>query len=94
LYLAESSAEKRSEWVAALDVIESLGPRAVVAGHKRAGRPDDPGVIEETRQYIRDFDRLAQSAATARELYEQVLATYPNRVNAGVVWTSATALKP
>jgi glyoxylase-like metal-dependent hydrolase (beta-lactamase superfamily II) len=94
LYLAESSVEKRSEWVAALDVIESLGPRAVVAGHKRAGRPDDPGVIEETRQYIRDFDRLARSAATARELYEQVLAIYPNRVNAGVVWTSATALKP
>ncbi len=94
LYLAESSPEKRREWVAALDAIEVLGPRAVVAGHKRAGRPDDPGVIEETRQYIRDRDRVAGSAGTARELYEQVLAIYPHRVNPAVVWTSATALKP
>ena len=94
LYLAESSPEKRRQWVAALDAIEALGPRAVVAGHKRAGRPDDPGIIDETRQYIRDFDRVAESTATARELYEQVLAIYPTRVNPAVVWTSATALKP
>ncbi len=93
LYLAESSPEKRRQWVAALDAIEALGPRAVVAGHKRAGRPDDPGIIDETRQYIRDFDRVAESTATARELYEQVLAIYPTRVNPAVVWTSATALK-
>jgi hypothetical protein len=66
----------------------------VIAGHNRAGRPDDPRIIEETRQYIREFDRIAESAATARELYEQVLAIYPDRVNPGVVWTSATALKP
>jgi glyoxylase-like metal-dependent hydrolase (beta-lactamase superfamily II) len=94
LYLAESSAAKRREWVAALDAIEALGPRAVVAGHKRAGRPDDPCIIEETRQYIRDFDRIAESTTTARELYEQVLAMYPDRINPAVVWTSATALKP
>jgi glyoxylase-like metal-dependent hydrolase (beta-lactamase superfamily II) len=94
LYLAESSADKRREWVAALDAIEALAPRAVVAGHKRAGRPDDPRIIEETRQYIRDFDRIAENTTTARELYEQVLAIYPDRVNPAVVWTSATALKP
>ena len=94
LYLAESSPEKRRDWVAALDAIEALSPRAVVAGHKRAGRPDDPGIIEETRQYIRDFDRIAESTATARELYDQVLAIYPGRVNPAVVWTSANALKP
>ena len=42
LYLAESSAEKRWQWIAALDAIEALDPRAVVAGHKRAGRPTTP----------------------------------------------------
>ena len=94
LYLAESSPEKRREWIAALDAMEALDPRAVIAGHKRAGRPDDPSIIEETRQYLREFDRIAESVATARELYEQVLAIYPHRVNPGVVWTSATALKP
>jgi glyoxylase-like metal-dependent hydrolase (beta-lactamase superfamily II) len=94
LYLAESSPEKRHEWVAALDAIEALGPQAVIAGHKRAGRRDDPRIIEETRQYIREFDRMAESTGTARELYEQVLAAYPDRVNPAVVWTSATAVKP
>ncbi len=76
LYLAESSQEGRRDWIAALDTIESLHPQAVIAGHKRADRYDDPGIIEETRQYIRDFDRIAQSTKTARELYEQVLALW------------------
>src|SRR6202140_999785 len=36
LYLAESNAQKRQEWIAALDTIEALHPRSVVAGHQRA----------------------------------------------------------
>jgi len=39
---------------------------------------DDPRIIEETRQYIRDFDRLAESTETARELYDQMLKLYPD----------------
>jgi glyoxylase-like metal-dependent hydrolase (beta-lactamase superfamily II) len=94
LYLAESPAEQRQEWIAALDAIEALDPRAVIAGHKRAGRADSPHIVEETRQYIRDFDRIAESTATAGELYDQMLAIYPDRVNPGVLWMSAIALKP
>jgi glyoxylase-like metal-dependent hydrolase (beta-lactamase superfamily II) len=94
LYLAESNPQTRREWIAALDTIESLRPAAVIAGHKRAGRADAPAIIEETRQYIRDFDRLAQTTSTARELYEQVLALYPDRVNPGALWISARAVIP
>jgi glyoxylase-like metal-dependent hydrolase (beta-lactamase superfamily II) len=54
LYLAESNAQTRQEWIAALDAIESFNPRAVVAAHKRPENDDHPGIIEETRQYIRD----------------------------------------
>jgi glyoxylase-like metal-dependent hydrolase (beta-lactamase superfamily II) len=93
-YLAESDHQSRAEWIAALDTIEALRPRAVIAGHKRADRADDPRIVEETRQYIRDFDRIAESSATARELYDQVLALHPDRVNPGAVWASAVALKP
>ncbi len=32
---------------------------AVIAGHQRPGNDDSPQTIEETRQYIRDFDRVA-----------------------------------
>jgi len=66
LYLAESNAQTRREWITALDTIETLKPRAVIAGHKKADRDDSPGIIEETRQYIRDCERAASMTATAR----------------------------
>src|SRR6266480_5956997 len=94
LHLGESNPQTRREWVTALDTIEALHPRAVIAGHKRPGTDDDPRIIEETRQYIRDFDRVAQTTTTARELYDQVLSLYPQRVNPGALWSSARALKP
>jgi len=94
LYLVESNPQTRREWIAALDRIEALQPRAVIAGHKKPERDDSPRIIEETRQYIRDFDRLAQTAASARELYDQMLQLYPDRANPGALWGSAHAVKP
>ena len=93
LYLAESNAQTRREWIAALDTIEVLKPRAVIAGHKKAEREDSPRIIEETRQYIRDFERLAEATTTARELYDKMLALYPNRANPGSLWGSARVVK-
>jgi glyoxylase-like metal-dependent hydrolase (beta-lactamase superfamily II) len=92
-YLAESDSQGRRDWLAALDIIEGLGPRAVVAGHKRQGKDDNPRAIGETRQYIRDFDRLDKETSTAEELYRQMLAMYPNRVNPGALWLSAQSAK-
>jgi glyoxylase-like metal-dependent hydrolase (beta-lactamase superfamily II) len=95
LYLVESDAQKRREWIAALDKIEALHPHAVVASHKRPGSEDAPRIVEETRQYLRDFDRLAASTNTAQELYDGMLALHPHRVNAGwALWRSARAVKP
>ena len=94
LYLGESDPSKRQEWLAALDKIEALKPRFVVASHKRPENPDDPKIIGETRQYIRDFDRLVQETSTAQELYDMMLGLYPNRVNPGwALWSSASAAK-
>jgi glyoxylase-like metal-dependent hydrolase (beta-lactamase superfamily II) len=95
LYLAESNEQTRREWISALDKIESLNPRAVVAAHKRPENDDNPTIIEETRQYIRDFDRLVETTTTAQELYDKMLELYPNRVNpAWALWSSARAVKP
>jgi glyoxylase-like metal-dependent hydrolase (beta-lactamase superfamily II) len=93
-WLVESNAQTRREWISALDTIESLNPRAVIAGHKRPGKDDSPKIIEETRQYIRDFDRLAGTTTTARELYDKMLELYPKRVNLLPFWLSAHAAKP
>jgi glyoxylase-like metal-dependent hydrolase (beta-lactamase superfamily II) len=94
LYLAESNAQTRREWISALDKIESLNPRAVVAAHKRLENDDNPRIIEQTRQYIRDFDRLAETTTTAQELYDKMLELYPNRVNPGwALWSSVRSVK-
>jgi glyoxylase-like metal-dependent hydrolase (beta-lactamase superfamily II) len=94
LYLAESNAQTRREWISALDKIESLNPRAVIAAHKRPGNDASPRIIEETRRYIRDFDRLAETATTAQELYDKMLEIYPNRVNPQwALWSSARTVR-
>jgi len=93
LHLGESNAEGRKEWIAALDTIESLTPVAVIAGHKRPGAPDTPNNIEATRKYIRDFDRIAFHTKTVLDLYNEMLAIYPERVNPAVLWYSAQAVK-
>jgi glyoxylase-like metal-dependent hydrolase (beta-lactamase superfamily II) len=94
LYLVESNAQTRREWISALDTIEALKPRAVIAGHKKPENDDSPRIIEETRKYIRDFDRLAETTTTARELYDRMLELYPDRANPGALWGSARAVKP
>ena len=88
-----SNAQTWREWIAALNKIESLNPRAVIAGHKRPGNDDSPKIIEETRQYIRDFERLAMQTTTVQELYDQMLKLYPDWINRGALWTSVRATK-
>jgi len=62
---------------------------------KQASAHDNPKIIEETRQYIRDFDRPAEKTRTAQELYDKMLDLHPNRVNPGwALWSSARAVKP
>jgi len=46
LYLAESNAQTRREWISALDKIEALKPRAVVASHKRPEKADSPRIVK------------------------------------------------
>jgi glyoxylase-like metal-dependent hydrolase (beta-lactamase superfamily II) len=94
LYLMESNPRTRQEWISALDTIEELKPRAVIAGHKKPEKDDGPRIIEETRQYIRDFERVAEMMTTARELYDKMLELYPDRANPGSLWGSAHVAKP
>ena len=92
-YLAETNMESRREWIAALDKLESLNPRTVIAGHKVPENQDDPRIIAETRQYLRDFNRLDATTTTARELYDAMLELYPDRANPGSLWGGAKVAK-
>ena len=74
------------------DRVAALHPRAVVAGHKNKNRPDDPAILDETRQYLQDAIRLLDDKPTAREFYDQMTGLYPDRLNPGVVWLGARGL--
>jgi glyoxylase-like metal-dependent hydrolase (beta-lactamase superfamily II) len=92
-YLAETTAETRKEWIAALDKFESLHPKAVVAGHKNPGYPDNPENIAATKKYLEDFEQLNNETSSAQELYNKMVALYPERANPGSLWGAAKTAK-
>jgi len=93
-YLVESDHQGLLDWLAAIDKIENLQPRSVIVGHGPLDPDNTPRHIAETRRYIRDFIRLTGETKTARELYDRMLALYPDRINPGSLWGSSNAAKP
>ena len=94
LYLAECDVKARGEWIAALDKIEALHPRAVIAGHGVLDPDSSPRHIEETRRYILDLNGIVANTSTALDLYERMLALHADRVNPGSLWATAKTAKP
>jgi glyoxylase-like metal-dependent hydrolase (beta-lactamase superfamily II) len=92
-FLGETDTQSRLEWISTLDELEALNPKAVIAGHKVPENDDAPRLIAETRQYLRDFNRLNAATTTSRELYDAMLKVYPDRVNPGSLWGAANAAK-
>lgn len=92
-YLAETNTRSRLEWIDALDQLDALEPRAVVAGHKIPDHDDDPRHIAETRHYLRDFISLDQTTDSPRALFDAMIELYPDRANPGSLWGGANAAK-
>jgi glyoxylase-like metal-dependent hydrolase (beta-lactamase superfamily II) len=91
-YLLESRGGGIQSWLAALDIVEGLAPRAVVAGHKNQTLPDDPAILGQTRQYLIDAQRLLDKKPTPLEFFDRMLALYPDRLNPGPLWYGALGL--
>jgi glyoxylase-like metal-dependent hydrolase (beta-lactamase superfamily II) len=84
----------RDEWMRALEVIEGLEPRWVVSGHKDPTKDDEgPRVIEETRRYFANLERMARETGSVEEFYYSMLKLYPGRLNPGSLWGAANVLK-
>jgi glyoxylase-like metal-dependent hydrolase (beta-lactamase superfamily II) len=91
-YLLESAGGGIEAWLKAIDKVAALWPRAVVAGHKNKDLPDDPAILDQTRQYLVDAQRLLDEKPTAREFFDRMLAPYPDRLNPGPLWYGALGL--
>lgn len=92
-FLAETTAQLPREWSDTLDGLESLEPRAVVAGHKVPDRSDDPPSIAEIGQYLHAFVRRDGVTDTPRTLFDAMMALDPDRANTGTLWEGATTAK-
>jgi glyoxylase-like metal-dependent hydrolase (beta-lactamase superfamily II) len=91
-YLLESSHGGVEAWLAALDKVAALQPRAVVAGHKNKDLPDDPAILEQTREYLLNARWLLAQRPSPRQYFDEMIALYPDRLNVGPVWYTAAAL--
>lgn len=64
------------EWLQALDRLNTLHPKYVVAGHKKPGMPDIPAIIDETKQYINDFINM-KGKYSDKEIFNIMGDKYP-----------------
>jgi glyoxylase-like metal-dependent hydrolase (beta-lactamase superfamily II) len=90
-WLAQTDHEKRMQWIASVEKIEALGPRIVVASHKRPdARDDDPAaILGNTKAYIRDFDQSLSESHSAQELVDRMMVLHGGLGNPYTLWTAA-----
>ena len=94
MYLAQSVAVGGfGPWRDAIDKVEALGPRHIVAGHQNKQLDDDAGrTIAQTRHYLDDTDELLRTENTAVGFFNATIERYPDHLGRTVLWVSARAL--
>ena len=80
-------------WRDAIDKVEALKPRHVVAGHQNKELDDDAQrTIAETRQYLDDAEELLRTENTAVDFFNAKIERYPNHLGRTVLWAGASTL--
>ena len=74
----EAPPESRKSWIVALDWLPALNPAMVVAGRESPSAPDSPSMIQNTKCYLQDFDRLQKTATSDQDTFDQMMALYPD----------------
>jgi glyoxylase-like metal-dependent hydrolase (beta-lactamase superfamily II) len=94
MYLAQTVIAGGFEpWRDAIDKVEALGPRHIVAGHQNSRLDDDAErTIAETRQYLEDAEKLLRSEDTALDFFNAELERYPDHLGRTILWVGASAL--
>lgn len=90
-FVEANTAEKRRLWLDALEVVDGLHPKMVVASHKRSSQIDGAYLVQATRKYILDFEQLGAEVKSEhldgsgvehwQVLYDKVKKAYPHRWN-------------
>ena len=92
LYLSEASLAGFDEWRKAIERVESLGARSIVAGHQDSRLDDDAArTIAETREYLDVAEAMLNTEKTAVDYFEAMVRRYPDRLGRTVLWATAQA---
>ena len=91
MMMYEADEAKREAWIASIDVVASLNPKIVVAGHKSVSAADLPDNLAASQQYLRDFTTLAKKGGTAKDLVRGMLELHGDRDQPHTLWISARA---
>ena len=86
---AETGEAERAQWIANLDEVAALAPTFVVAGHKKVENNNDPKIIGESQQYLRDFSGIVAEETTVAGIVAQMVERYPDWGNLRTLWHSA-----
>jgi glyoxylase-like metal-dependent hydrolase (beta-lactamase superfamily II) len=92
LMMLEGGGGGLQTWLDGIDRLAALEPRHVVAGHKNRDLPDDPRILDETRQYLGDAIRLLAGKPGPLEFFEAMMKLHGDRLNPGPLWYSALGL--
>jgi glyoxylase-like metal-dependent hydrolase (beta-lactamase superfamily II) len=92
-YLAETTADIRLNWIAALERLRALEPTFVVSGHKQPENGDSPADIDATIRFLEDVAETDASSTDALDFYQQMLVKQPSRANVGSLWGAAKLIK-
>ena len=95
MWMTESPSEKdRDSWIECLDKLESYHPAIVIGTYHRPGGVDGAFNIGASREYIKTFSRLVKESKSAKQLYDNMLHAYPDRIGKLVLWLGCQAQFP
>ena len=93
LYLSEATLAGLDKWRLAIDQVESLGPRSIVAGHQNSKLDDDAArTIAETREYLDVAEESLSTEKNAVDFFNAMVERYPDRLGRTVLWATAQAV--
>jgi glyoxylase-like metal-dependent hydrolase (beta-lactamase superfamily II) len=81
MYVGDTTADGRADWIAALDRLAALEPASVVAGHKDPTQGNPPSVLAESRGYLEYYGQLRQANLPQQELFDAMVSRYPDWVS-------------
>ncbi|HEX6507740.1 MAG TPA: MBL fold metallo-hydrolase, partial [Chloroflexota bacterium] len=91
VWMFRSNHDQRIAWIETLGEIEKLRLKTIIAGHSDPDAPDNDGsrILNQTRQYILDFDEAVAMCNSSQDVVAMMTEKYPKLGNPYTLWLAA-----